>query len=200
MHSYLSSLWGCLTLLVLAGTTLPAPAGAACEEVIPLDLLPGDQVCATWVQDGDPLTAYDQQQLTEIINGGAFLYIQYGFVAAVFQNYIGEVSGEPASGMISLYNQGSAANARALYLDPESGFGDPILDWQWSGEARINYGIGNITLQFWEECFFGAVLIMTDGDEPVQSARCLAEAVCVMIHDALPVQHGSWGLLKTRFK
>jgi hypothetical protein len=187
-----------LLLALLTGAT-PSAEGS-CEQVDPVTLLPGDQVCPGWMLDGEPLTAYNEEELTAIINGGAYLFLAYGFVAAAFQNYTGTVSGEPAVATLALFNQGTSQNADSLYHDPQSGWGDPIPGWPFGGEARVNFGLGNITFQFWEECFFGSIVLVTEGDDPVPEAQCLAEAVCLAIQAALPVEATTWGKIKTQFQ
>lgn len=173
---------------------------AECAEIDPVTLLPADEICATWIRDGDPQTAYTYEQLTEIINGGAGLYMTYGFVAAAFQNYAGEIAGTPAVGTLAIFNQGTVQNATDLYDDPESGQGDPILDWTYSGAARVRAAFGIVTLHFHEECFFGSVVLTPSDEVGIAEARCLAEAVCELIQGAVPTDDSTWGSIKALFK
>lgn len=173
---------------------------AECAQIDPITLLPEDEICPTWIKDGDPQTAYTYEQLTEIINGGAGLYWSYGFVAAAFQNYAGEIAATPAAATLAVFNQGTAQNAIDLYNDPESGQGDPILDWSYSGEARVRAAFGIVTLQYYEECFFGSVVLIPSDETGIADARCLAEAVCEMIQGAVPTDDPTWGQIKSLFK
>jgi len=187
-------------LLFLIGITLAPPAGATCEDIDPLGVLPGDQICPGWTRDGEPMAAYTLQELMLIIDGEAFLYDRYGFVAAAFQNYAGEVGGEPAAMTLAAFNQGTAENARALFHDPDSGGGDPLPDWTGSGEARVTVAFGFVTFQFWEECFFVSIVVNAGGQGAVPDARCMGGAVVDLISQVSPVSHGGWGSLKALYR
>jgi hypothetical protein len=145
------------------------------------------------------MTAYTLEELMIIIDGQAFLYDQYGFVAAAFQNYAGVVQGEPVSVTLSAFNQGTAENATALYHDPGSGSGAPVDDWEGAGEARMEVLFGFVTLQFWEECFFVSVLAMAGGEGAVPGVRCLAEDVVATIQAQSPPESVTWGSVKSVF-
>ena len=188
----LLALWALLGLFLF-----PTAATATCAEIDPLEVLPADEVCPSWVRDGDPMTAYTLEELTLIINGAAYLYDQYGFVAAAFQNYAGEVLGVPTYMTLSTFNQGSADNAAALYHDSNSGSGDPILDWSGSGEARVRVDFGYVTFQFWEECFFVTIVVGSGGEDAVPEARCIAEETVRLIDEPLPIAMPGWGFIKS---
>ncbi len=185
-----------LPMLGIRGTS----ATATCAEIDPVTILPADDACPGWMRDGSPLTAYTLEELTHIIDGGAFLFGEYGFVAAAFQNYAGEIGGQSAALTLGLFNQGSAENAAALYDDPDSGWGDPLLDWGGSGAARVRSGLNSITLDFREACFFGSVTVGTGGDQATAEARCMALAVVVLIQGGTPVAATSWGSVKAGFR
>ncbi len=181
------------------GSDMVPVAAASCDQIDPPVLLPEDNACPGWVRDGEPQTAYTLEELTAIINGGAFLYFSYGFVAAAFQNYVADLAGVPTVATLSVFNQGTEQNAADLYADPASGQGTPIPDWPGSGSARIQIGFGVVTLQFREACFFVSVVI-TPGDEAtLPEARCLAEAVLTRITAATPTTPASWGGIKAVF-
>ncbi len=190
-----------LTLSVLPIIGHPGSSALAnCEQIDPLTVLPDDEVCPGWVRSGEAMAAYTLEQLMEIINGAAGLFEQYGFVAAAFQNYAGEVAGNPTEMTLSVFNQGTAENAEDLYNDPESGLGDPIGDWGGSGEARVRVAFGVVTFQFWEECFFASIVVISGGEQAVPHARCIAEAVVSLIQGATPTTAHSWGSIKADFQ
>ena len=110
-------------LCLVALNIISSVASGSCVEIEPLVLLPADEVCAGWVRDGEAQTAYTIEEFTDIIDGGAFLYEEYGFVAAAVQYYAGEVAGEPVAMTLSGFNQGTAENGGALYYDPDRGSG-----------------------------------------------------------------------------
>jgi hypothetical protein len=189
-----------LLLLLLALVFPGIAAHATCDAVDPLTVLPEDGACPGWVRDGAPTTAYSLEELMEIIDGMAMLYGQYGFVAAAFQNYAGEIGGTPTGATLAAFNQGSAENAQALYLDPESGWGDAVTDWEGTGAARIRIDFGYVTFQFWEECFFVSIVV-GQGDEGLgDAARCLAEAALESIQGATPAAIDDWGAIKAQFR
>ncbi len=195
---------GAAFVVVLSAGALAAAFGvglAECADVDPVSVLPGDGEVPGWVRDGEPATAYSLEELTELIDGAAFLYEQYGFVAAAFQNYLGEVSGEEAQMTLSAFNQGTAENAQALFHDPESGGGDPVGDWPGSGEARIEASpFGWIRFQFWEECFFISIYIDHGGDEAASAVRAMAEATLGLIQGASPAAQSTWSAIKELYK
>jgi hypothetical protein len=189
------------TLLALVATlALVAPAWATCGEIEPLSLLPADQTCPGWSRDGEPLTAHTPAELAEIIDGSAFLYVSYGFVAAAFQNYAAEIAGEPVVATLVVFNQDTSENAQALYQDPGSGSGAPVLDWPGSGAARVLVSFGSVTFQFYQDCFYSSIVLLPGSESTVPEARCLAEAVLDLIEGATPTEATSWGMIKTAFE
>jgi hypothetical protein len=188
------------TLTLLVGLLAAAPtARGACAALDPVTLLPGAGTPAGWAPVGVPLTAYTLGELTALINGGAYLYDGYGFVAAAFQDYAGAAGGAPCSATLSLFNQGSAENALALFEDPASGYGAAITDWPGSGAARSREAIGALVFQFHEACFFVSITVTCTGAEGLAVARAQAEAVLAALQQATPAPASTWGRLKSRF-
>jgi len=193
----INSLWQLpLILLSLISFALPA---IACDNIDPADCIPIDGDCPNWLLDGELRTAYTFQELTEIINGGASFYWDYGFVGGAFQNYTLELPGDPTIGSLNLYNLGTPENASALYADPGSGSGDPIVDWPWPGEARLSIGYGIATLQFREECFFGSFLILPGDESNASEALCPSGVIITKILGSTPVYSQSWGSIKQEY-
>jgi hypothetical protein len=192
------ALTGLLAGALLAGG-LPAPAAAACADVAPVGLLPDGAACA-WTRDGEPIVATTLEELMEVIDGGAMIYDQYGFVAAAFQNYLGEVSGEPSTLTVSLFNQETGTNAAALYDDPGSGSGDPVPDWSGSGDARYRVAFGYLTLEFWEACFYGSLVFAAGGADALSDATCLAGLIVGSIQQATPSRPQNWGAVKAAYR
>jgi hypothetical protein len=188
-----------LFAFALLSSIIATPAAASCEAVDPLFMLPSDTDCAGWARDGEPRTAYTYEELTEIIDGGAGLFVEYGFVAAAFQNYLGDVAGAVVPATVSLFNQGTAENAHALFDDPNSGMGEPIDDWSGTGEARMRVAFGITTLQFREECFFGSIVVMSEDPAAVGAADCLALSIVTKIQGAVPTRPASWSAIRWAF-
>lgn len=190
--------------LVALVVTLAGPAPAlgqpSCDEIDPPGVLLDDEICVGWVRDGGFQTAYAIEELADIINGAAFLYGQYGFIAAAFQNYSGEVGDLPTFVTQGVFNQGTTENAESLYGDPNSGSGDPVEDWGGTGQARMRIAFGTVSFEFWEACFFVSVIVVTGGEEAVPHARCFADEALVRIQDPAPVDSQTWGSLKAFFR
>jgi hypothetical protein len=189
-------------LLAVALTWIPGPGSAptlACGDIDPVDLIPGNEACEGVALDGSPQGAYDLSELMAVINGEAPLYTGHGWVSAAFQNYTVAVAGS-ASATLSLFNQGTSANAQALYDDPQSGSGDPIGDWSGSGDARLRVAFGVTTLQFWEECLFVKIVILSESAEATIAARCLADALVTIIQGQTPMDVETWSAIKALYR
>lgn len=191
---------GILTTLIVTITPILAIAQPPCNEIDPPLLVPESDVCPGWVTDGEMQTAYTYEELTDVINGAAHLYEQYGFVAAAFQNYLGEVGEEVSPMTLSVFNQGTAANAEALYDDMNSGSGDPVDDWGGTGDARMRIAFGTVSFQFWENCFFVGIVVVVGGEAAVPHARCFADEIVGRIQDPTPVEPQTWGGLKLIYR
>ncbi len=187
-------------IALVAVLALSTPARGDCAEIEPLLLLPADEACPGWTRDGEPLTAHTQEELSTIIDGQAFLYVAYGFVAAAFQNYAAEIAGEPTAATVAVFNQGTPQNAQALYQDPGSGEGTPVADWPGTGSARIQVAFGSVMFQFQEACFFTSIVLMPGDEATVPEVRCLAERVLDLIQGATPASGATWGEIKTYFE
>ncbi len=132
-----------------------------CEAIAPVTILPVDGTCPGWGLDGEIRTASTLEELMGIIDGGAILYGNHGFVSAAFQNYLGVIAGQPVAASVNLFNQGTEAQAGELFDDPQSGSGTAVTDWTGSGEARTLVGFGTTSFQFHEECFYVSILVVS---------------------------------------
>jgi len=77
--------------------------------------LPQDDEIKDWKKDGEILTAPNSTDLFKILNGGASLYLKYGFQSYCGQTYKNSKAVELE---VSIFDQGSPQNARQLYQDP----------------------------------------------------------------------------------
>ncbi len=171
-----------------------------CEAIAPVTILPVDGTCPGWGLDGEIRTASTLEELMGIIDGGAILYGNHGFVSAAFQNYLGAIAGQPVAASVNLFNQGTGAQAGELFDDPQSGSGTAVTDWTGSGEARTLVGFGTTSFQFHEECFYVSILVVSAEGEALTAARCLADGICVLIRGAVPARQWSWGSIKMGFR
>ena len=82
------------------------------------DLLPASGEIQPWTC-GDYEAADDFTSLYSIIDGDAQIYIDYGLVEGVIQEYEGgTIGGQPATLGLWIFDQGSVTNAENLLSDP----------------------------------------------------------------------------------
>ncbi|MFC1713986.1 DUF6599 family protein [Candidatus Poribacteria bacterium] len=138
----------------------------------PVDLLPDDNDISGWVTLGAYDEANDNDGLYDIINGGAEIFIDEGFVSAVFQIYRGDM------GIVHLniYDQESEINALATYERVSIGIGMP---WNGAGaEARIDEsGLDSYKVEFWQENFYVEIIIEERTEEALNVAKLFASYV-----------------------
>jgi hypothetical protein len=186
----------CLLLVAHAGPLL-----ADCDELDPVDLLPGNGACLGVTLDGEPMTAYTPSELYALINGGAQIYFDHGWVATALQNYSIDVAGQPVPATLKLFNQGTEANATALYDELLSiGIWEPIPDWLGSGVAHYRTELFSITLQFREACFVSDIIVLSTEPAALAAARCLGETTAALIQGQSPVDGTTWGHVKATYR
>ena len=144
----------------------------------PADLLPDDDDISGWRSVGAYEEANDFDGLYAIINGGAEVYIDEGFVSAAFQIYENCVDGVCSLALvhINIYDQASSENARAVYDKVSTGIGVP---WNGAGtEARIDEsGLATYTIEFWQQNLFVQVTIDEKSDDSLNIAKLFAAHV-----------------------
>lgn len=145
----------------------------------PVDLIPRDDEISGWARLGTYDEANDYDSLYAIIDGGAQIFIDNGFISAVFQQYNCISSGsECPTALVTLhiYDQGSEENAQKVYDRTATGIGTP-----WSGagvEARIDESaIASYTIEFWHKNFFIQVIIDEKSDEALNVAKLFASYI-----------------------
>ena len=150
-----------------------------------VDLLPGDDEISGWITVGAYDEASDHESLYVLINGGAEIFIDRGFVSAAFQQYTSCVTGVCGTTLLTLriYDQGNEANAIAVY--DEGAFGIP---WGDAGvEARIDErGLASYAVEFWQRSFFVQVIIEEKTDEALNVAKLFA----IRVSDEIRYHHG----------
>lgn len=145
----------------------------------PIDLIPRDNEISGWARLGTYDEANDYDSLYAVIDGGAQVFIDNGFVSAVFQQYkCVSSSSECATALVSLriYDQGSEENAQKVYDTVATGIGTP---WNGAGtEARIDESaIASYTIEFWRKNFYVQVIIDDKSDEALNIAKLFASHV-----------------------
>lgn len=165
----------CLVLLVTAATAQQAA-----------DLMPADGEVPGWIRDGEPQTAQTPEELFGLIDGAAVVYLAYGFVECVFQNYAGSIAGQPTTLNAQVFDQGTPENAHGAYLATATG-----LETAWDGagdEARINYLLPfNFTLDFRRNRFLVRLNIGREADS-LQALQVIQAFAYSMDEVAVPVE------------
>ena len=174
-------------LFVLAIATVAVAQQAA-------DLMPADNEIPGWVREGDPETAQTAEELYGLIDGAAVVYLQYGFVECVFQNYAGIIAGQPTALAAQVFDQGTPENAHEVYVATATGL---ETDWNGAGdEARINYLLPfNFTLDFRRNRFFVRLNIGREADS-LQALQVIQSFADAMDEVAVPVELISFSAVK----
>ncbi len=145
----------------------------------PVDLIPRDDEISGWARLGTYDEANDYDSLYAVIDGGAQIFIDNGFVSAVFQQYNCTSSGsECSSALVTLriYDQGNEENAQKVYDRTATGIGRP---WNGAGtEARIDEsGLASYMIEFWTKNFFVQVIIDDKSDSALNVVKLFASHI-----------------------
>jgi len=151
-----------------------------------LDLIPADNEISGWVRDGDMDVAENETQLYALIDGEGQVYIDHGFVKSAFQEYQGEVTGNPRSIRLRIFDLGNATNASAVYHDSriENGNETPWTETGHAGtEARYDETLlFDYRLDFWEDRFYVEIVIF---EEKTPQGLNIAKLFALNISEAI---------------
>lgn len=143
----------------------------------PEDLLPEENEITGWVFDTDSLclegTANDSTSLYAVIDGGAELYIDLGFVAGAFNGYTD--GSHPIC--IEIYDQGSPSNAASVYQATNDGEYKPITT---AGDsARLDTSlVFNFEIEMIVDKFFVRIFTTDTKEEAyIQAATSMAQNI-----------------------
>ncbi len=164
LHRWFRQLFNfsCLTTLLLG--LIPSPIGAAEKQNI-LSLLPAEEAVAPWSSAYEPLR-YEARDLFNFINGGAEVYLEYGFVQVVSQEYIREED----STICTIYEM----------TDPQAAFGifsynrNPRKPSLTLGDG--GYG-GELQIAFWQDRYFSLVESFSSDEETGKTLLSFAEKI-----------------------
>jgi hypothetical protein len=163
-------------LIAMAGCTEELEEGDKAL-LTPADMLPYDNDISGWIRLGTYDEANDYDGLYDLIDGGAEVFIDNGFVSAAFQIYNNcEESVCTAPVHLRIYDQGNEANAQAVYDKAATGIGIP---WDGAGaEARVDEsGLASYMVEFWRRSFFVQVIIEDRTEEALSIAKLFASHV-----------------------
>jgi hypothetical protein len=83
------------------------------------DMLVRNNEITGWMYSGSGWIANNGSELTQQIDGGAELYIKYGFTEAASQKYQGTINDISCEIVLTIYNLATSENAVALFDDPD---------------------------------------------------------------------------------
>ena len=131
-------------------------------------LLPTDNEIKGWKRDGDTLIALKSPDLFKILNGGASLYVKYGF-----QSYFGQTyrSSNNVELEVSIFDQESPQKARQLYQDPLVVPKPRKVLENLGDEARVDErGLFHYGIEFIKDRLFVRVVIQDKSEQGLNTA------------------------------
>lgn len=149
-----------------------------------VDLIPTNNEISGWVRDGNMDVAENETQLYDLIDGDGEVYLDYGFVKCAFQNFQGQVLGNPRDVEVRAFDMGNSTNAQEVYDDIRLVSDEvPWIEVGHAGtEARIESSSGYHMIEFWEERFYVDILIIDQTQEALNVAKLFAINVSDAIH------------------
>lgn len=130
--------------------------------------LPKDDEIKDWKKDGEFLKVTNSEDLFKLMNGGASLYLKYGFKSFCGQTYKNSKGVELE---VSIFDQGSPQNTRQLYRDPFV-VPKPGRDLENLGdEARVDErGLFHFGIEFIKDRYFVRVVIQDKSEKGLSTA------------------------------
>jgi hypothetical protein len=162
--------------VLLIGFAWGDPVAGRPEKLLgAMSLLPVDDDIPGWKRSEKLLRASNEEELYEVLNGGASLYLQHGFHSFVGQSYKGPKATDL---QVYIFNQGTSQNAEDLYENP---FTKPTRGKEIANlgeKARIDmtplfcYGVDLI-----QKGFFVRVVIQDKSEEGLNVAISFARSI-----------------------
>jgi hypothetical protein len=119
--------------------------------------LPKDDEIKDWKKDGEFLEANNSEDLFKLMNGGASIYIKYGWQSFCGQTYKNFRKVELE---VSVFDQGSSQNARQLYQDPLVVHKPGRILENLGDEARVDErGLFHYGVEFIKDRYFVRIVI-----------------------------------------
>ncbi len=168
----------CLIVLIIISGCAEESDDSDRAMLAPNDLLPDDYDISAWRR----MTIYDEasdfDSLHDFVGSEAGMFVDEGFVSAVFQKYE-ECINDVCSLVrihLSVYDQGDSENAMAVYERANKGVSIP---WDGAGtEARIDESeLEEYVVEFWQRNFFIQVGIEEKSDESLNVVKLFASHI-----------------------
>jgi hypothetical protein len=129
---------------------------------------PNDGEIVGWKKHGEMLAAPHPTDLFKILNGGATLYLKYGF-----QSFCGQIykDSKDIEVEISIFDQGNSENARHLYGDPMVLPKPARVLENLGNEARVDErGLFHYGVEFIKDRYFVRIVIQNKSEQGLNTA------------------------------
>jgi hypothetical protein len=141
------------------------------------DMLVKNNEITGWVYSGSGWIANNGSELTQQIDGGAELYIKYGFTEAASQLYQGTINSVSCEIGLTIFNLGTVENAEALFEDPDLGL-TSALNWSdnpaGTGAKYIRYSGVSQVLCFYRSSYLVYLTMSFDTEESLNILKQFA--------------------------
>lgn len=166
MIMYRGSVWVLGWLMLLWACAAPSSAANPSSDSSLLGLLPGPEAIQGWAPAGNPQTA-EGQDLFSLIDGGAELFLRFGFERSVTQEY---ADGKGGAMRLEIYRMQDQAGARDVYAQRIGRETAPLR----IGVAGVQ---GDYYLIFWQDRYFVTVTALDQGSATTKALLPLGRAV-----------------------
>lgn len=137
--------------------------------------LPKDGEIIGWKSHGTIEMAPQPTDLFKIMNGGASLYLKYGFRSFCGQTYKDSNNVEIEA---SIFDQGSSENARKLYRDPMVVPNPGRVLENFEEEARVDErGLFHYGIEFIKDHYFVRVIIQEKSEKGLNTAISFSQVI-----------------------
>jgi hypothetical protein len=140
------------------------------EYKTPIELLPRDNDISGWMRDWTFSEATNYASLYDLINGAAQLFIDNGFVSAVFQNYI---DGSGLQVELRIYEMDAEENAFRIYNELATTAFIPWVDAVDNGRID-NSALTAYSVEFQYRNLFVQSIIHEKSDRAIEIAKLFA--------------------------
>jgi hypothetical protein len=149
------------------------------------DLLPKDNEISGWPRKAGSdagWLATNSGELQQRIDGGFELFANHGFVEAAMQQFTGTVNGTAGIELeVQVYNQTTAAQADAVFDDPNNVFANPITpNNPPSTKAQITRNLAT-TMKFTKGKYYVLLTVLSSDDKAQDILEVFANNVAAKI-------------------
>jgi hypothetical protein len=140
------------------------------------DLLVRNNEITGWTYQGSGWTASSISELTVYINGLAEVFERHGFVEASFRAYQGTIDDGTRTLELTVYNQGTTANAQDTFDDPDTGMSGATTWTDGPGDAAhyVRFGGLSQALAFYHGPYFVQLRLNYDTEESLNILKQFA--------------------------